>query len=72
MTGQQQPEWHQPGMSEAEIAVYEAADRAAERGYQEAPVQPGDDIALKLQTLFAGFSSRLRAERAQDTKRPAA
>jgi hypothetical protein len=73
MTGQDRPVWWEPGMSEADIAVYEAADRCAERGYREAPIRPGDDIALRLQALFADFPARVRDRHAsRERKRPAA
>lgn len=56
------PPWYQPGMSEAEIRVWEAAERAADAAPE---IQRGDDIALQIQALFRDFPERLRECRAQ-------
>lgn len=70
MTAANQPCWWKPGMPDAEIAMWEAAERCA----MAAPeITPGSDVALKLKALFPDFPQWLREHRAsQKPETPAA
>jgi hypothetical protein len=49
MTGR--PEWWKPGMSEAETAIWEAAQRTADAAPELAP---GDDVHMQIRQLLGG------------------
>lgn len=63
------PSWWKPGMSAEESAVWEAAQRCADAAPE---LKPGDDVALRLKTLYSGFPQFLRDHRAQRPDAPAA
>ncbi|REF00237.1 hypothetical protein [Thermomonospora umbrina] len=55
-------------MTSAEMRIWEAAEREAARAPE---IQPGSDLALDLQRLFADFPERVRERRAHlDESRP--
>ena len=60
MSGQR-PEWWEPGMSEAEIQIWESAEREAAR----APaLTPADDVYLRMRQLMGGcLAAPAREER---------
>ena len=45
------PEWHEPGMSARDIAIWEAAQRAANAAPE---LTPADDVYLELRPLIGG------------------
>lgn len=49
--GDTKPEWWEPGMSAEDIAVWEAAARAAAAAHE---LTPADDVYLALRPLLAG------------------
>ena len=54
------PGWWTPGMPEAEVRIWEAAERAA----ASAPrLVPGDDVHMALRPLLRGFLTTGREER---------
>lgn len=77
MTAADRPFWWRPDLSQHDIASWEAAEREAERGAREAPILPGSDIAIKLQSLIGDdlrkvVRERLEREKRQRSPRPAA
>lgn len=70
MTAPHKPAWWRPDLTDSEIASWEAAERVAAAAPE---IRAGDDVALRLRTLYAGFPAFLREYRAaQERKHPAA
>jgi hypothetical protein len=59
----ERPTWRRDGMTDAEIAAWEAAERAVA---DAPPIRPGDDVYLRLRTLLGGCLNRpaTKADRA--------
>jgi len=70
MTAPQKPAWWRPGLTPEDTAIWEAAERCANAAPE---IRPGDDVALRLKTLYADFPSWLRERRAgRESHHPAA
>lgn len=52
---EQKPDWRRDGMTAAEIAVWEAAERAVA---DAPPITPGDDVWMALRPGWAGALKR--------------
>lgn len=59
MSGQR-PEWRTPGMPEAEVRIWAAAERAADSAPE---LSPADDVYLRLRQLMGGCLAPARDER---------
>lgn len=56
----ERPAWWKPGMSEAEIQIWEAAQRTADAAPE---LRPGDDVHMQIRQLLGGCLAPAREER---------
>lgn len=69
MTAADRPAWWRPGLSQRDIDIWEAAERAEEQAEREAPLQAGDDVVIRLKALFGEALRQTVLEHLEHEKR---